>query len=117
MTVATVSQTPQPRPKASAGRPIDTAVAQFELAFELLEGLKDDREAFEHIFHGLQRLRALSIKLEDQAKERFRKIYDRLEPEARRLLTACDETLTISTIERRCAEKAREKARNAGSAR
>lgn len=88
---------------------MDGAVAQFELALEAVLALEDDADALEHIFHGLQRMRACAVKLEDAAVFRIRKIRNHVQPELRRLMTEADTNLTIATLER-AATRAKQRA-------
>lgn len=104
----TLGENGAPRPKAT-GRPMDAAVAQFELALEGVLALEDDATALEHIFAGLRHIRTCVVKLEDEAEARIRRIRGHVQPEIKRLVELSDNRLTLATIER-AARRAQDRA-------
>ncbi len=99
----TLAAPPEERPKSSPrprGRPTDDAVRAFEIAIEAICAIDADEEALGHAFDGLQRVRSITIRLEDLIQARVRRLQQVVRPEIQSVLAAADRRLVAGARQR-----------------
>lgn len=79
------------------GRPTDPLTLAFEGVIEGLVACGDDRRAFDGASERLRQVRTIEARLVDQLEHRAQRLFERIEPELKRIARETDVTLTHRT--------------------